>query len=98
MGRDLCVGCHKSFGDEGFVTTRLCKKCNAKKELYFKRQLRGLWLIMDDSKGGERNDGNMQVSPEYVQEKLEMIMSGFGIGFHPVITNRLDYLEKEGKL
>ena len=50
-------------------------------EEYYKKQIRGLILIMKD---GE----DPMVSRSYITEKLNMILNG-GIGFHPSILEEL---------
>lgn len=52
-------------------------------EEYYKKQIQGLWLIMDDA-----DDKDFMISREYVKEKLRMILDG-GINFHPSIKERL---------
>ncbi len=54
-------------------------------EEYYKRQIKGLMLIMNDYCTGEKD---FMISREYVFEKLNMILKG-GINFHPVIEDHL---------
>ena len=52
-------------------------------EEWYRKQIQGLWLIMDDSEGKD-----FMISREYVKEKLQMILNG-GISFHPHIKQRV---------
>ena len=49
------------------------------KEAWYRKQIEGLYLIMDDA---DKKD--FMISREYVKEKLRMILNG-GINFHPSI-------------
>ena len=60
-----------------------------KKEEWYKRQIKGLVLILDDV-----NNKDFMIARSYVKEKLMMILSGYGINFHPIINKELDRLEK----
>lgn len=51
------------------------------KEEYYKRQIKGLILILSQSED--------PIARSYVAEKLKMILNG-GIGFHPSIKEKLD--------
>ena len=53
-------------------------------EQYYRRQVKGLILILEDSEG----KGAM-ISREYVIEKLRMILDD-GINFHQCISRALD--------
>ncbi len=57
-------------------------------DVWYKKQIYGLYLILDDSGGF--------IDTEYVKEKLLMINSGIGINFHPTIKEHLDELEEKG--
>lgn len=54
-------------------------------EQYYIRQLKGLILILDDA-----DTGDIMISRDYVKEKLNMVLSGQGIGFHKGIKEALD--------
>ena len=56
---------------------------------YFERQIKGLLLIMKQNQLGDN-----LVSRDYITEKLNMILVD-GIGFHPIITEKLNKLQKE---
>lgn len=56
---------------------------------YYRRQIKGLILIMKDNDG---MPSQQMISREYLIEKLTMILAG-GIGFHPTINKHLDSLE-----
>lgn len=51
---------------------------------WYKRQVHGLLMIV--------NDGDDPMHRSYLQEKLMRILSGAGIGFHPLINRQLDEL------
>lgn len=51
---------------------------------YYRRQIKGLFLILDESKG--------MVARSYVIEKLQMILLD-GINFHPKVEKVLDAVE-----
>ena len=52
-------------------------------ETFYRKQIEGLWLILNDA-----DKDNFMISREYVKEKLRMILSG-GINFHPSIKSRI---------
>ena len=52
-------------------------------EEWYKKQIEGLWLILDDA---DKKD--FMISRAYVKEKLRMILHG-GINFHPTIKRRI---------
>ena len=53
------------------------------KKAWYKRQITGLFMIMDDA-----DDKEFMVSREYVKEKLKMILND-GINFHPTIKKAI---------
>lgn len=53
-------------------------------EEWYRKQIEGLWLIMDDG-----DDKDIMVTREYVKEKLRMILNG-GINFHPNIKQHIE--------
>ena len=55
------------------------------REMYYRNQLRGLYLILKDTDDIK----DFMISREYVKEKINMILSGGGINFHPSIKNKL---------
>ena len=55
-----------------------------KDEQYYQRQLKGLILILDDA-----DDDDIMIAREYIKEKLNMVLSGQGIGFHKGIKDAL---------
>lgn len=63
-----------------------------KNENWYKRQINGLFLILDDA-----DNKDIMITREYVKEKLTMILNGQGINFHPIINDALDELEKNGR-
>ena len=52
-------------------------------EEWYKKQIEGLWLILDDA-----DDKDFMISRTYVKEKLRMILNG-GINFHPSIKAKI---------
>ena len=52
-------------------------------EEFYKRQLNGLILVME-----QNATGNGMIARSYVIEKLNMILNG-GMGFHPSIEKKL---------
>ena len=54
-------------------------------EQYYIKQIKGLILILDDA-----DDKDFMIAREYVKEKLNMIISGQGIGFHQIIKDALE--------
>ena len=53
------------------------------KEMWYKKQITGLYLIIDDA-----DEKEFMVSREYVKETLKMILND-GINFHPTIKERV---------
>lgn len=53
---------------------------------WYTRQIKGLMLIVKDAP----SDTDRFIAREYILEKLGRVLSGSGIGFHPVIERRLD--------
>ena len=54
----------------------------------FEKQIRGLWLILDDAPESE-----IMISRAYVKEKLRMIL-GNGINFHQDIKENLNLCKR----
>lgn len=68
------------------------KENQPKERDWFLRQVKGLYLILDDS------DFKIEmISRSYVKEKLSMILDGIGINFHPTIIKALDNIKPEVK-
>lgn len=51
---------------------------------YYDQQIKGLILILKDN-----DDDDCMIARSYVIEKLEMIKSGHGINFHPLIKEAI---------
>ena len=58
---------------------------------YWEQQIKGLILILSDGLNCEKPI--YEIHRSYVIEKLNMIRNG-GIGFHPVIINKLEGSEE----
>ena len=56
-----------------------------KEENYYRQQIQGLIIILDDKK-------EVFIARSYVKEKLQMILSD-GINFHPTIKEKIGMKE-----
>lgn len=60
-----------------------------KSEEWYKRQLKGLLMIVNDGRAA----GDIFIGREYIDEKLNLILNGQGVNFHQTIKNILDAKE-----